>query len=475
MPPVGHPRDLNASSGREVPVPRPAQNGSAQNGVRPNGAAPYGAGQNDAAPNGAVPNGAAPNGAAPNGAAPNGAGPNGAGTNGVGVNGTGASTARPPYGRPADGQVPNGRPRIAPPPTGLPPSGSAPRNRVGPPVGRSRPAPDDDQPTVVHGKLVGIPEPDEAPGRHRRRAGESPEGRPASAYQDKSSTGGRKARSGRRRRPAFWKELPLLIVVALLLTFLIQTFLAKVYVIPSGSMETTLHGCTGCNNDRVLVDKVTYRFSDPHPGDVVVFRGPDSWNSEFTADPPSNIVVQGLQQLGSLVGLAPPDEKDFVKRVIAVGGQTVQCCDSRNRVLVNGQPLDEPYIYYLPDAGQARQDTFGPVTIPQGELWMMGDSRNNSADSRVAGHGPVPVANVIGKARLIVLPFSRFGGIPDPNPQSTAVGMAGGPDSTAPLGVALVGAFPLLLGRRRLDRLDAELGSLLPGRRDRPRRDRSRR
>ena len=78
-------------------------------------------------------------------------------------------------------------------------------------------------------------------------------------------------------------------VVALVLTFLIQTFLAKVYVIPSGSMETTLHGCTGCNNDRVLVDKVTYRFGEPTPGDVVVFRGPDSWrNSEFTVEETAN-------------------------------------------------------------------------------------------------------------------------------------------------------------------------------------------
>ncbi len=373
----------------------------------------------------------------------------------------GVANGRPPVGRPVpNGQAPNGRPR------GQAPSG--PSSAIGP---ARRPGPVDDEPTVVHGRLVGLPEPDEAPGRHRRRAGESPDGRPASSYQaEAAAVSGRKAKPGRRRRPAFWKELPLLIVVALLLTFLIQTFLAKVYVIPSGSMETTLHGCTGCNNDRVLVDKVTYRFSDPRPGDVVVFRGPDSWNSEFTADPPGNIVVQGLQQLGSLIGLAPPDEKDFVKRVIAVGGQTVQCCDSRNRVLVDGKPLDEPYIYYLPEAGRARQDTFGPVTVPQGELWMMGDSRNNSADSRVPGHGPVPVANVIGKARLIVLPFSRFGGIPDPNPQtSTALGMTGGSDSTVPLGVAVIGAFPLLLGRRRLDRLDAELDGFLPGRRTRRR------
>ena len=156
---------------------------------------------------------------------------------------------------------------------------------------------------------------------------------------------------------SFWNELPLLIVVALVLTFLIQTFLAKVYVIPSGSMETTLHGCTGCNNDRVLVDKITYRFADPRPGDVVVFRGPDSWSSEVSVAAAEQLAgPRGLQQLGSLIGLAPPDEKDFVKRVIAVGGQTVQCCDSRNRVMVDGKPLDEPYIYYLPEAGPARQD-----------------------------------------------------------------------------------------------------------------------
>jgi signal peptidase I len=293
------------------------------------------------------------------------------------------------------------------------------------------------------------------PGRHRRRAGESPNGRPAAAYRAEAAAAGHQTRGGRRRRPAFWKELPILIVVALVLTFCIQTFVAKVYVIPSGSMEQTLHGCTGCNNDRVLVDKVTYRFSDPRPGDVVVFRGPEGWTSEFVADPPANAFVGALQQLGSLIGLAPPDEKDFIKRVIAVGGQTVQCCDTRNRVVVDGKPLVEPYIYYLPDVGAARQQPFAPVTIPPGSLWMMGDSRNNSADSRVPGHGPVPVSDVIGKARLIVLPFSRFGGIPDPNPQTTpAVGLgAAGADSGAPVALGLVGVLPWWALRRRERRL----------------------
>jgi signal peptidase I len=224
-------------------------------------------------------------------------------------------------------------------------------------------------------------------------------------------------------------------------------------------METTLHGCTGCVNDRVLVDKVTYRFGTPQPGDVVVFRGPDTWSSqEFVVDEPASPVARALQGLGSLVGLAPPDEKDFVKRVIAVGGQTVACCDPRNRVLVDGEPLDEPYVYYLPDAGPARQTPFGPVTVPTDELWMMGDSRNNSADSRVPGHGAVPIENVIGVARLVVLPVDRFQTIPaiDPREDATALGAAAPPPGPAdgsggPLALGLLGVLPgALRGGKRL-------------------------
>jgi signal peptidase I len=285
-------------------------------------------------------------------------------------------------------------------------------------------------------------------------------------------------RLSRHKKGSFWRELPILVLTALVLTFLIQTFLAKVYVIPSGSMETTLHGCTGCNNDRVLVDKITYRFTDPHSGDVVVFRGPDSWSSEVVVQQPTNALVRGLQQFGSLIGLAPPDEKDFVKRVIAVGGQTVSCCDPRNRVMVDGKPLDEPYVYYLPQAGPARQQTFGPITVPEGQLWMMGDSRNNSADSRVPDHGPVPVENVIGKARLVVLPFDRFGWIPQTDPQTTAVGMGtsgtGPVGAGTPLALGLLGTLPLAFGRRRLQLRAAALSEFLPepGRRRRSRRTR---
>lgn len=260
-------------------------------------------------------------------------------------------------------------------------------------------------------------------------------------------------RLSKRKKGSFWREVPILVLTALVLTFLIQTFLARVYVIPSASMEPTLHGCPGCTNDRVLVDKLTYRFGDPRPGDVVVFRGTDSWASEFTSQRSDNILIRGLQQAGSLVGLAPPDERDFVKRVIAVGGQTVQCCDKQNRVMVNGTALAEPYAVFI---GHEPQEEFGPVTVPQGNLWMMGDNRNNSADSRrhVADQrsGTVPVSNVIGKSRVIVLPLSRWQEISDPNPQQPQQLGAPAPfgPSGVPLAAGLVLSWPVRRGGRLL-------------------------
>jgi len=153
-----------------------------------------------------------------------------------------------------------------------------------------------------------------------------------------------KSKRGKHRRPLkkkpLWQELLTLFAVALLLTFVIQHFIGRVYSIPSGSMEKTLHGCPGCTGDRVLVDKLTYAFTDPSPGDVVVFKGPNTWTENDIQAPPSgNVVTDTLQSIGAVVGLAPPDERDFVKRVIAVGGQTVQCCDNRMRVLVDGRPV----------------------------------------------------------------------------------------------------------------------------------------
>jgi signal peptidase I len=264
---------------------------------------------------------------------------------------------------------------------------------------------------------------------------------------------GHKPKRGRRRKSNFWRELPALVLVALLLTFLIQTFVARVYEIPSGSMEKTLHGCDGCNDDRVLVDKLSYRFGDPSPGDVVVFLGPPSWQSSDgdQTQRSSNPVLHVLQNAASLIGLASPDEEDFIKRVIAVGGQTVACCDDENRVTVDGRPLNEPYIYYVPDSLPKQQEKFGPVVVPKGALWMMGDSRNNSQDSRWPGQGPVPLSDVVGKARFVVLPLHRIRSVPDPNPQEVSLSAGTGP-SGPPLALGLLGAVPVTLGGRQLGR-----------------------
>lgn len=258
------------------------------------------------------------------------------------------------------------------------------------------------------------------------------------------------------KKRSFWKELPILIVVALVLTILIQQFLAKVYMIPSGSMETTLHGCTGCTGDRILVDRITYDFSDPGPGDVVVFKGPPSWAGEIDTPESSNIFVTGFRALGSLIGFAPPDERDFVKRIIATGGQTVQCCDAQNRVIVDGKALDEPYIHWE-EGTEATQKSFEPVKVPAGYVWVMGDNRNNSSDSRFQGgggvNGAVPVDNIIGKARVIVLPPGRWGGVSDHNPQAGAQAVAlSAPawQQGLPLGVGAAAAWPVVFFGRRM-------------------------
>jgi signal peptidase I len=269
-----------------------------------------------------------------------------------------------------------------------------------------------------------------------------------------------KSKRGKHRRPLrkkpLWQELLTLFAVALLLTFLIQHFLGRVYSIPSGSMEKTLHGCPGCTGDRVLVDKLSYAFTEPGPGDVVVFEGPDTWTENDVQAPPSgNFITNTLQQIGALVGLAPPDERDFVKRVIAVGGQTVQCCDERMRVIVDGRPLNEPYVYWQNGKADAQQ-RFDPVLVPEGTIWVMGDNRSDSCDSRCQGgggiRGVVPIDKVIGKARYIVLPPSRWQGVGDHNPQGGIPFAMGAPEwqQGIPAGFGLLFAWPVLWAGRRV-------------------------
>lgn len=231
------------------------------------------------------------------------------------------------------------------------------------------------------------------------------------------------------RRTPWYVEIPIIIVIALLISVGVQTFIGRVYLIPSESMEPTLHGCAGCTGDRIWVDKLAYRFGDPEPGDVVVFNGPDSWDPVFTTQRSANPVLNSVQTVGSWIGVVAPDENALVKRVIAVGGQTVRCTPGDPGVMVDGAPVDDSYTLdppaYPVDPAVGSEACggpyFGPLTVPEGALWMMGDNRTNSMDSRYhqgdEHQGTIPRDAVVGKVRAVILPFSRIGGVDAPDIQ----------------------------------------------------------
>jgi len=241
------------------------------------------------------------------------------------------------------------------------------------------------------------------------------------------------------RKHGALREAATLIGIALIIYWVVLTFIARPYLIPSESMEPTLHGCPGCTGDRIMVDKLTYRFGDPQPGDVIVFKGPPNWNIGYKSIRSDNPVIRGVQNVLSFIGFVPPDENDLVKRVIAVGGQTVQC-RADTGLTVDGEPLHEPYLDPQtmnadPAIYPCLGNEFGPVTVPEGRLWVMGDNRTHSADSRAhcdslpddarrglictgdPEPGTVPVENVIGKARFIAWPPGRWGGVNSIDPQ----------------------------------------------------------
>ena len=224
---------------------------------------------------------------------------------------------------------------------------------------------------------------------------------------------------GHRPRLSFWQELPILIVVAVGLAVLIKAFLFQAFFIPSGSMEKTLHGCPGCQGDRVMVNKLVYHLRGIRRGDIIVFDGKDNYPDETLPDSlPSNPVARVLHDVSSFVGLTPRGT-DFIKRVIGLPGDTVQCCDAQGRVEVDGVGINEPYIYITPGQTDVNK-TFGPVTVPKGRLWVMGDHRDRSQDSRLINPQTVPEKDVIGRAFVTIWPPSRwrwlsprsYGGIP---------------------------------------------------------------
>lgn len=228
----------------------------------------------------------------------------------------------------------------------------------------------------------------------------------------------------KKKRPA-WVEYLVTFVVAILLLGLFNTFIGRLYQIPSESMEPTLVGCEDCTDDRIFVDKVSYRFSDIDQGDVVVFSGTGAWSEDYVSTRSSQPVIAGLQNGLEMIGILAPDEFTLVKRVIATGGQTVQCQEGDPGIMVDGEQADDSYtldpMSYPVDPGTGSEacqgDYFGPVEVPEDKLWLMGDNRTNSKDARYYNlggdpeEGLVPVENVVGKVQFTVWPPSRIGGV----------------------------------------------------------------
>jgi signal peptidase I len=221
----------------------------------------------------------------------------------------------------------------------------------------------------------------------------------------RSGSAGAGGRSRRDRLPV-WAETILLLVLALVVSALIKTFFVQMFFVPSGSMRPLF-----VDDDRILVQKISY-WGGGHVerGDVVVFDDP---NGQWLG-PESAQHLTPVQKALSEVGLYPTGGH-LVKRVIGVGGDHVACCDKQGRVTVNGFPLKEKS--YLPKGTKPSERQFD-VKVPKGRLWVMGDNRGDSEDSRfhqdLPGHGTVPEKDVVGKVWAIVWPFSRAHVIHEP-------------------------------------------------------------
>ncbi|SDS42875.1 signal peptidase I [Brevibacterium siliguriense] len=194
-----------------------------------------------------------------------------------------------------------------------------------------------------------------------------------------------------------------IIVIALLISTALKTWVVRSFYIPSESMMTTLQV-----DDRVLVNQMAHRFGPADRGDIIVFDDPDHWLSAAeTAEYTPNPILE-------FIGLAPSDSgNQLIKRVIGVGGDTIKCCDAEGRLLVNGEPIDETYL----DEGTAPSEVEFEVTVPEGHYWVMGDNRSNSADSRYHTDTDPYVSedDVVGTVFLINWPFKHFSWVSTPD------------------------------------------------------------
>lgn len=254
---------------------------------------------------------------------------------------------------------------------------------------------------------------------------------------------------------SFLREVPVLVAVAIVLALLIKTLLVQSFYIPSGSMEQTLKV-----NDRLLVNKVVYHLRGPHRGEIVVFdtkgTGFEGKGDDFHPCPPASSTVHALRAVQRFVGVSTCGDTDFIKRVIAVPGDTVQCCTNKGQVIVNGKPLTEKYLYEdnhepfcaappgSPEPAlldSACGPDSRPIVVTKGNYWVMGDHRSDSSDSRPNGF--VPGKKIVGRALVRVWPVTRWGFLSVPNTTTAALSVGATPLVSAPL------LFLPLIGWRR--------------------------
>jgi signal peptidase I len=210
-----------------------------------------------------------------------------------------------------------------------------------------------------------------------------------------------------RKRGSLLKELPILVVVALVVSLLIKTFVVQFFYIPSGSMENTLQ-----IKDRVAVNKVPFISKSINRGDVVVFRDPNNWLPKIVDYNTNKYVAKAKSALVAVGVLPNPAKQYLVKRVIGVAGDHIVCCTKDEKLNINGVEVTEPYIY----AGNKPSEMKFDVTVPEGKIWVMGDHRGASADSRYhqedINKGFVPLSRVTGRVVAVIWPFKNITYVP---------------------------------------------------------------
>ena len=211
-----------------------------------------------------------------------------------------------------------------------------------------------------------------------------------------------------RRKRSFLKEFPFLIVVALVVSLFIKTFIVQFFFIPSGSMENTLQ-----IDDRVAVNRLPFISNNIKRGDVVVFRDPDNWLPTADVETAPFVIAKAKAALVAVGVLPNPAKQYLVKRVVGVAGDHVICCTTTGKITVNGQEMVEPYIF----DGNVPSDMNFDVTVPKGKLWVMGDHRGASADSRYhqedINKGFVPLNRVTGRVLAVIWPIKNISLVPN--------------------------------------------------------------